>query len=269
MYRHRTLFALTALALGALLLNPDVSSAQFRFGRGGGGFGGYGSGYGGYGGGYGGYGGGYGLYGNNWGLSIGQPAYGGYGYNNMGYGSTMYGNYGWNQPYYGSNYVTPGYNYGYTQPYAYQQPYYGGNNTIMQTGGYDSFYPSGGTTMQAQRDSSRAYIHVRVPANAQVFFDNQPTQQQGPDRTFMTPQLEGNHNYTYEISARWMDNGQERRENRTVRLTPGQTADVDFTGSRGDGQSQQNPNVRPPQSQQNPSQQQNPSAPPRTNPPDR
>src|SRR5947209_16409796 len=97
MSRRRTLFALCAVALSAVLLLPDVSSAQRFGGRGGRAFGGIGN-YGG----YGGYGGGYG------------------GYGNYGWGNT-YG--GWGTPYnYGGNYG----GYGWSQPGYTSQPYYGG-----------------------------------------------------------------------------------------------------------------------------------------------
>jgi uncharacterized protein (TIGR03000 family) len=74
-----------------------------------------------------------------------------------------------------------------------------------------------------------ASIHVRVPENAQVFFDDTPTTQTGRDRMFATAPLDSGKNYTYTISARWTENGQERRDSRTVRLNLGGTVDVDFT----------------------------------------
>jgi uncharacterized protein (TIGR03000 family) len=258
MSRRRTLFALSAVALSALLLLPDVSSAQI-FGRGGRMFGG-----------------GWGNYGN-WG------GYGGYGGYNPGY----MGTYGWSQPMYGGSpyygtygntYVSPGF-YANQQPYNFSSPIFNGtvypNNMASST---QSLYPPDGRMMQGgMQDNTRAYIDVHVPANAQVLFDNSPTQQRGSERRFVTPQLDPNSHYTYKVTAQWMENGQERRESRTVRLTPGQTSEVNFLTNQGQGRDGEQPrdqqfqrDQQPPrgqQQQQQPPRQQQP--PPKTTPPDR
>jgi uncharacterized protein (TIGR03000 family) len=212
MTRQHALLALPALALACVLMLPDAAFAQFRGWRG---SGWSGSGYGNFGYGYGGYG-----Y---------QP------YGSLGYGSSPYNSAfgGW---------MSPGYGY-YSQPYIGQGYYDGGYVNATQGRDYSSFYPSGamGGMGQGQLDNTRAYIRVRVPSTAQVLFDDTMTRQTGVERNFMTPQLDANHRYTYEVTARWLDNsGKERRESRTVRLTPGQTTNVDFTGSNTgtDGQNQ-------------------------------
>ena len=260
---RRMLFcALPALALTLLLALPDVSFAQRR---GGGGFssgfyqgatgfpayGGYG--YGGYG--YPGYGHGnfnnalgYGL-GYNVGSSLGYGSgYGNYGYGNYGYGGYGSGH-GWSSPgYYGGNY------YGSTYPsdtYTWAgQP----NTTGWSGSGYQSFYPpaygaqqgsaygQGGAYggQQQFNDGTRAMIRVHVRPDAQVMFGDSPTQQTGPERTFITPPLEGDGNYTYKVTARWRDqNGKEESKSKTVRFSAGKTVDVDFMSA----QNQQN--VRP------------------------
>jgi uncharacterized protein (TIGR03000 family) len=193
--------ALCAVALSAVLLLPDVCSAQ-RFGRGGRFFG------------------------------------GGRGNYSRGYPYT-YGGYGWSGPYGGATFggyfeLMPGTTYPFnTQPYTYTSPIVGGNVVSSQ-----SAYPPDGRN-QGTIDRTRALIDVHVPPNAQVFFDNSPTQQRGSERRFMTPPLDPNSKYTYNVEARWTDqDGQEQRENRTVRLTPGETTDVNFTAP----QNTQNPN---------------------------
>jgi uncharacterized protein (TIGR03000 family) len=72
-------------------------------------------------------------------------------------------------------------------------------------------------------------IHVHVPANATVYFDDNLTKQSGADRYYRTPSLAGNRPLTYEVSARWQENGKEHVERRVVRFLPGQTIEVDFT----------------------------------------
>jgi uncharacterized protein (TIGR03000 family) len=74
-------------------------------------------------------------------------------------------------------------------------------------------------------------IRVYVPATAQVFFDNAPTSQTGAERLFVTPPLDMSQPYSYTITARWTQNGQDIRHTHTVRLVPGQTVNVDFTAA--------------------------------------
>jgi uncharacterized protein (TIGR03000 family) len=200
------ILALPAIALACMLCLPDASFAQGRGGRGGGGGGRGGS-----------WGGGRGYYGGS-GISIGIGAYP-YGYG--GYGGYGYGGYGrgYYAPYYGNSYYSSPYVYGDS----YATPAYSAG---VISAGYQSSYPPTGAVQNAA-DASRAMVRVRVPANAQVFFDDTPTSQTGSDRTFMTGPLEQG-TYSYTISARWTENGNEKRENRTVRIIPGQTAQVDF-----------------------------------------
>jgi uncharacterized protein (TIGR03000 family) len=90
-----------------------------------------------------------------------------------------------------------------------------------QVFGYQSHYPP--------VDDTRAYIRVRVPAGAQVLFDDSPTTQTGSDRLFASPPLEGGHSYHYQVSARWTQDGQPRTASRSIRVMPGETANADFS----------------------------------------
>jgi len=268
--------ALPALALASVLAFPEVSLAQRR----GGGFG-NGPGYGGIGIGSGGYGGS--------GFSIGQGGIGygpnyGYGYGNgMGYGSGYgYGNGygGWNNGYGGLNsgygYGNSGLHYGANSGWGYapSQGYYGGTyNNFTQGGtisgdinaGYQSSYPPGFGGQQQQMND-RAMIRVHVAPDARVSIDGSPTQQTGSDRLYVTPQLEGQGNYTYKVTARWRDqNGQEQTRTETVRFSAGRTVDVNLMAGQGGtgtarpmtGGSEElsepnNPSDRRPQPQSNP-----------------
>jgi uncharacterized protein (TIGR03000 family) len=246
MSQRRTLIALCAVAVSALLLLPDVSSAQF-FGRGGRGYGGYR-----------GWGGAYGGWGN---YGYGNPYYTGYGYSSPGY---------WSSPYYGGTwggtYVTPG-NWNYNpQPYNYSTPTFNGgySNTVSTQSAYP---PDGRSQMPAERN--RALIDVHVPPNAQVSFDGSPTQQQGAERHFMTPPLDPNSQYTYNVTAKWMDQtGKERRDSRTVRLTPGQRTEVNFLTPQNNSDQNLEETRQPLRQQPLQPQQQQPKIPP-TTPPDR
>jgi uncharacterized protein (TIGR03000 family) len=205
MTRRSLFLALPALALACLLILPETSSAQL-FGRR--------SGY--YGGGY--YGGGYG------GGYYGGGSYDGYGgmYGRGGYSLPGYYPYTWGMygrggpsPYFSGS--PPMY---YSGPYGFQ----GAPGSGILQAGYESQYPPG------DLNQNRGRIQVRVPTgDARVLFDDSPTKQTGTERLFETPALDPAKAYSYEVSARWMENGQERRETRTIRPIPGRVVYVDFT----------------------------------------
>jgi uncharacterized protein (TIGR03000 family) len=157
---------------------------------------------------------------------------------------------GWRGQGYGDGYggwgsYRSGYNYGPSYGY-YGRPYYGGGYSSYynpggyasgscccdgsdgyayggQPSGYTSFYSgTTGDNMNAVR------INVHVPPDARVFFDGEQTSEQGGFRQFVSPALEPNENYTYEIKASWMENGQPVERTRKFRVRPGQRLDVDF-----------------------------------------
>jgi uncharacterized protein (TIGR03000 family) len=58
-------------------------------------------------------------------------------------------------------------------------------------------------------DDNAVLIGVRVPENAEIWFDGEKTSQKGTLREFVTPPLDPGQKYTYEIKARWDENGRE------------------------------------------------------------
>jgi len=151
----------------------------------------------------------------------GQPNYGNYGYGNYGYGYSQYG-----YPSYGNSW---GYNpsvrvWGYSPSYSYYPSYstptydYTYNPPISS----QSFYPPTAPQM------APATVQVRVAPNAEIWFDGSATQQRGPVRDFVTPPLDPSRSFSYQVRARWTENGQPRDETRTVSVQAGQTAVVDF-----------------------------------------
>jgi len=270
--------AIPALALTCLLALPDVSFAQRRgFGGGGRGFsmgpGGFSYGSGGYGGtgfsiGQGGlsYGPNYG-YGYGSGYGYGYPGYGyGYGSNYGGWG------YGSNPGYYSSGWATPGYYGGGYSTYPSDYSWQGGTIAGGMNTGYQSFYPPSAGQGQYQgqgqsTDPNRALIRVQVRPDAQVTIDGSPTQQTGPQRVFVTPPLEGDGNYTYNISARWRDeNGQEKTRSEKVRFSAGRTVDVNLmTAGQGTRPAPGSEELSEPNNP-NPTNPPRPNTPPSTNP---
>jgi uncharacterized protein (TIGR03000 family) len=193
---------LAVLAGALLLLSPGESQAQRR-GFGGWGRGGVGMGYGGY--------GGYG-YGQpfGYGYGYGYPSafgYGGLGGYYGGYPGSYGGTYAYSPGFYGG-----GYNYG-TPSYAYNP----------QTTAYQSFYPADG-----QQTDNTAIVRVMVPADAEVSFDGAATQQRGPMRVFQTPQLDPGRTYTYQVRAKWTENGKDMEQTRPLQVQANRTATLDF-----------------------------------------
>lgn len=230
-----------AAAAAVLLLLPETSSAQY-FGRGGGiGFntGRFGFSYG-----------------------SGSPYYSGF------YPGSYAGSYGWNYPYSGSTWFprysdsyygstfAPGFTrwYGPRSGYGYDwsTPSYYGYSTpsYYSSGGpsyYSSSYPSGTTgSFYATGMSSQGYygaptaamgrpdrtvlINMRVPADAEIWFDGAKTQATGMFRDYISPPLELGQDYTYQVKARWMENGQEVNKTRELRVRAGDQLNLDFFG---------------------------------------
>jgi uncharacterized protein (TIGR03000 family) len=50
----------------------------------------------------------------------------------------------------------------------------------------------------------------------------------------MTPPLQANQSYSYQVTARWMQNGRPVEQTRAVNVTPGEAVNVDFTAPVGD-----------------------------------
>jgi uncharacterized protein (TIGR03000 family) len=94
---------------------------------------------------------------------------------------------------------------------------------------YESARSSSGSTTVASSSRDTAQIRVHVPdATAQVWVNDAPTQQRGAERLFETPPLRGDRTNTYEIRAKWQEDGRTMEQSRTVRVQPGEREVVMF-----------------------------------------
>lgn len=129
-------------------------------------------------------------------------------------------------PYFGPFYTYPynGYYGGYS-PYAYAAPRSRGGAGLVGSypDGYAAFYAPA-----TPRTSPRAHISVRVPAGAQLWFDDTPTNTSGNVRQFDTPPLEPGSEYRYDVRARWKESGREVTQTQRIRFTPGAQVNVQF-----------------------------------------
>ncbi len=218
---------------GLLLLSGAILTwtAGSALAHGGGGHGGGGHGGGGFGGGH---------------VGIGHVGIGHVGIGHVGgYYGTSFGRYGigYNPGYYGSYYYPysyGGYNYpynygGYSYPYSYgsnYSPYYYGGTYPSSLYNY-SPYATGGVALNVQTQpaapaDTTAHIHLNVPANAQVWFAGEKMKSTGTLREFQSPALQPGAKYSYDVMAKWMQDGKEVTQKQTVRVWAGANLNVRF-----------------------------------------
>ena len=192
-----TVFGVPALAFAALLLATNSTLAGGGGGRGGGGGGGRGMG--------GSRGPGRGEFrgGGGWGWGGGwyDPWYYGYGYDS-------YGAY------------PSGYTSFYQGPAIYPD---------QQQGAYANL---GAQAPTPSRDENTAMIAVRVPQNAEIWFDGHQTSRTGTVRQFETPPLQPGEEYGYDVRARWNENGRQIDRTRHVTVHAGDRFGLNFLEGR-------------------------------------
>jgi uncharacterized protein (TIGR03000 family) len=144
----------------------------------------------------------------------------------------------------------PGWNHGSTYPYP---PYPSSNfsyrsgagsdvtsqaqllfpdNYIPGTGEYERKnppYPSAAAIAKAVAElDPTAHIAMRMPVSAEVWFDGEKKDSTGEFRVFRSPPLTPGHQYTYEVRARWNENGREVTQTQKVTVTAGGDVTIDF-----------------------------------------
>ncbi len=199
---------LVVVAATVLLLATSSSEARPR-----GSWGGYGRGYyygypGYYGYGYSPYGGYYGGYYGFYG-----PSYSGY------YGDGFYGDFGSRPRFYRYGYRT------FAPAYFDSGPiYYESAPRSISTGGYYGALEQSTTA----GDANAAHLSVMVPADAEIWVEGQKMAQMGESRSFVSPALTPGKEFTYDIRARWMENGKEKSLTKHVKVHAGEQVKVDF-----------------------------------------
>jgi len=167
-----------------------------------------------------------GYYGSNYGYY--SPNYGYYGNSYPSYGNRggYYPNSGyWNSGYSNSFYGSPGLSYSYPG----DMSYYSSPDTQYGSASYSGStgYPYGSLSGET---SNRAFLSLRLPVpDAEVWFEGDKTQQMGFMRSYVSPPLDNDKRYSYEIKARWNENGREVTRTKKVSVRPNAAAMVDFT----------------------------------------
>jgi uncharacterized protein (TIGR03000 family) len=213
------------LAGAAILATPDFGWAQHGGGHGGGGH----------------FGGGHFGGAHFGGAHFAGARFGGYrsGFYHRGYYPFAYGyhpsSYGY-YPYASDIYpdigLAPAYNGGYYGAAGEQTPsYYDASPAVAAPGAtFPADYPSAAaaTAIAPTRPNNTADVTVSVPADAEVWFGGTKTTSTGSVREYESPPLTPASRYTYEIRARWNQNGQEVTQTQQVDVTAGAHVKVRF-----------------------------------------
>ena len=77
-------------------------------------------------------------------------------------------------------------------------------------------------------------VTVNVPAGTQLWFDGKATTTTGSVRLFDSPPLTPGSRYSYEVRARWSENGHEVTQTQQVVVSAGAHVDVKFPVTPGD-----------------------------------
>jgi uncharacterized protein (TIGR03000 family) len=67
-----------------------------------------------------------------------------------------------------------------------------------------------------------------VPADAEIWFGDVKTAQTGTVRQFVSPAVAAGHEYTYEVRARWMEQGQDMMQTRRITVHAGDQVSIAF-----------------------------------------
>jgi uncharacterized protein (TIGR03000 family) len=135
------------------------------------------------------------------------------------------------RPFYRTGY--PGYFYPYTGYYPYANSYL-----------YSSYYPSlagysavgGGVPLMGTatlpvpvpQNERIANIQLKVPANAEVWFQGEKMALTGPLRVFQSPPLPPGSKFVYDIRARWKEDGKDVVQAQSIIVFAGADLSVQF-----------------------------------------
>ena len=142
--------------------------------------------------------------------------------------STGHGNYP------GSDGFIPGYGY-YPGSLPGHYPWLDGPETPFDRRKLMVFYPpafpldaGAAALVQQPLPPGAARVIVKVPAEAEIWFDDVPTSQGGSYREFTTAPLPKDRALSYKIRARWRVKGAELTRSEDVSVAPGGTFTANF-----------------------------------------
>jgi uncharacterized protein (TIGR03000 family) len=78
------------------------------------------------------------------------------------------------------------------------------------------------------RTDMRAHIWLRVPADAEVWFEGAKTKQTGTLRYFFSPPLAAGKDYAYQVQVRWQKDGKIIERKRRIAVRAGELLQLDL-----------------------------------------
>jgi uncharacterized protein (TIGR03000 family) len=101
--------------------------------------------------------------------------------------------------------------------------------TAPTTHSYSAYYPEPvEDPMLGQLGDDAAHLSVWLPAGAELWFDGVRTRQLGEQRRFVSPPLAPGRDYTYEVRARWNEDGRAVDRVQRVHVRANTWAQVDM-----------------------------------------
>jgi len=87
------------------------------------------------------------------------------------------------------------------------------------------------TAGQGSAESHAVLLNVSVPAGAEIWFEGTRTVQRGRLRQFISPPLIPGREYSYDVKARWTENGKELTQTRHLVVQAGDVMSVSFNSA--------------------------------------
>jgi uncharacterized protein (TIGR03000 family) len=122
---------------------------------------------------------------------------------------------------------------GYSPGYGYPRDYMNMPSLVITNERHGPGIPE--VFVPSPEETMGAMIRVRVPAEAQVWIGGNATAQRGSERLFQSPPLRDGVLLTYEVRARWQQDGKAVDRTRIVVVHPGDRITVDFQAPDAEG----------------------------------
>jgi uncharacterized protein (TIGR03000 family) len=72
-------------------------------------------------------------------------------------------------------------------------------------------------------------INVSLPSSGKIWFNDAPTTQTGPDRSFVSPTITPGKDYVYTVRASWTEGGRKVERTKDIAVHAGDRINLDFT----------------------------------------
>jgi uncharacterized protein (TIGR03000 family) len=92
-----------------------------------------------------------------------------------------------------------------------------------------SFYSPAGSEPPATVEASTkrpARVNLLVPADAKIWFDESQTKQTGAFRSFESPPLPADRDYSYQVRVQWKQDGKDVSEDRKIIVHAGEVINL-------------------------------------------